>query len=273
MVQDRFLDLLATRATEGLPLEEQAELERLLRQVPDVRPNELEPAAVAVDLVGASAERFEPVPTDLVLKLQQQAAQHFGFTESPQAPAGNAPAAEVLAFPAAPATAPARRRGGIWLGLAASLAAASLGWWLGRSGSPVPQPLRSLSPIELAQAAAAQPDSLSWAFEAPGGSNPALSGKVAWNGRLQAGLMRFRGLPANDPTREQYQLWIFDEAQDERYPVDGGVFDVPAGAVEALIPIQAKLKIDRPKLFAVTIEKPGGVVVSSRERIAALATG
>jgi hypothetical protein len=268
MVQDRFLDLLAARATEGLGPEEQAELERLLRQVPDVQPNELEPAAVAVELAATAGRTLEPMPEDLASKIQQHAVQYFGFKLAPEAPA---PTADVLAFPA-PAT-PARRRGGFWLGLAASLATASLGWWFGRSGGPVPQPLRSLSSIELAQAAAAQPDSLSWAFEAPGGANPALTGKVAWNGRLQAGLMRFRGLPANDPTREQYQLWIFDEAQDERYPVDGGVFDVPAGAVEALIPIQAKLKIDRPKLFAVTIEKPGGVVVSSRERIAALATG
>ena len=41
--------------------------------------------------------------------------------------------------------------------------------------------------------------------------------------------MRFRGLAANNPTQIQYQLWMFDAERDERYPVDGGVFDVPAG--------------------------------------------
>jgi hypothetical protein len=38
-----------------------------------------------------------------------------------------------------------------------------------------------------------------------------------------------------------------------------------------IIPIEAKLKTVSPKAFAITIERPGGVVVSSREKIAALA--
>ena len=51
--------------------------------------------------------------------------------------------------------------------------------------------------------------------------------------------------------------------------VDGGVFDVPAcGSV--VLPIKAKLEVKQPTLFAVTVEKPGGVVVSDR-RIAILA--
>ena len=79
--------------------------------------------------------------------------------------------------------------------------------------------------------------------------------------------MTFRGLPANDPTRTQYQLWIFDQNQDERHPVDGGVFDIAPGSSEAVVPITAKLAVHTPTLFAVTIEKPGGVVVSSRQRL------
>lgn len=77
--------------------------------------------------------------------------------------------------------------------------------------------------------------------------------------------MRFQGLKANDPKRYQYQLWIFDEARDARYPVDGGVFDV-AGA-ETIVPIVAKVRVNQPTLFAITIEPPGGVVVSKREHI------
>jgi len=83
--------------------------------------------------------------------------------------------------------------------------------------------------------------------------------------------MKIGGLAANDPGEFQYQLWIFDQGRDERFPVDGGVFDVPSGADEVIVPISAKLDVDRPYLFAVTVEKPGGVVVSSRERIAILA--
>jgi anti-sigma-K factor RskA len=52
--------------------------------------------------------------------------------------------------------------------------------------------------------------------------------------------------------------------------VDGGVFDVSSDG-EVIVPINARLRVSRATLFAVTVEKPGGVVVSSRERIAALA--
>jgi hypothetical protein len=86
----------------------------------------------------------------------------------------------------------------------------------------------------------------------------------------QTGFMRFVGLHANAPSKEQYQLWIFDAERDQRYPVDGGVFDVSSDG-EVVVPIKARLHVSSATLFAVTVEKPGGVVVSSRERMAALA--
>jgi hypothetical protein len=49
--------------------------------------------------------------------------------------------------------------------------------------------------------------------------------------------------------------------------VDGGVFDVDRETGDVVVPITARLKVVEPTLFAVTIEKPGGVVVSKRERI------
>jgi anti-sigma-K factor RskA len=97
-----------------------------------------------------------------------------------------------------------------------------------------------------------------------------VSGDVVWSDEKQAGYMRLRGLPANDGTKETYQLWIFDKTQDKTTPIDGGTFDVPEDG-EIIIPINAKLKADDPEMFAITIEKPGGVVVSKREKIAALA--
>jgi len=72
----------------------------------------------------------------------------------------------------------------------------------------------------------------------------------------------------------QYQIWIFDGARDKRFPVDGGVFDVPANTTDVVIPIRAELMVHKPAAFAVTVEKPGGVVVSGREHVVALgATG
>lgn len=96
-------------------------------------------------------------------------------------------------------------------------------------------------------------------------------GDVAWSTGEQRGYMRFHGLPANDPGVEQYQLWIFDRNQDEKTPVDGGVFDVPAGG-EVVVPIRPALRVREPYLFVITVEKPGGVVVSDRRRLPLLAS-
>ncbi len=98
-----------------------------------------------------------------------------------------------------------------------------------------------------------------------------VTGQVVWDTSRQTGRMRFRGLAVNAPDEFQYQLWIFDRERDERYPVDGGVFDMPAGVDEAEVAIEAKLPVGRPTLFAVTVERPGGVVVSDRSRIASVA--
>jgi len=96
-------------------------------------------------------------------------------------------------------------------------------------------------------------------------------GDVVWSARAQKGVMRLIGLQANDRTRWQYQLWIFDKRRDQRYPVDGGVFDVPAGAREVFVPVTATVPVGDAVMFAITVEKAGGVVVSTRERIALLA--
>jgi len=97
------------------------------------------------------------------------------------------------------------------------------------------------------------------------------SGDVVWSDSQQSGFMRFQGLPANNPNVSQYQLWIFDDARDARYPVDGGVFNIPAANGEVIIPILARLRVHHATVFAVTIEKPGGVVVSDRKRLPLLA--
>lgn len=98
------------------------------------------------------------------------------------------------------------------------------------------------------------------------------AGDVLWSEEEQRGYMMLRGLKPNDPAVEQYQLWIFDTSRDERFPVDGGVFDVPSGQADVVVPIDAALPVDRPSLYAITVEKPGGVVVSDRSRIALLGT-
>ena len=97
-----------------------------------------------------------------------------------------------------------------------------------------------------------------------------VSGEVVWSDEKQMGYMTFRGLPPNDPNREAYQLWIFEQANLEAHPKDGGVFNV-SDTGEVIVPIEAKLRTVAPKAFAITVEKPGGTVVSDRQKIAALA--
>lgn len=113
---------------------------------------------------------------------------------------------------------------------------------------------------------AGTPDVGRWRWQGDAGGGP---GDVVWDRRGQRGFLRLRGFVANEPSRARYQLWIFDGARDDRYPVDGGVFDVPAGRDEVVIPVRASLPVTRPTAFAVTVEGPQGAVVSTREKLVA----
>ena len=97
-----------------------------------------------------------------------------------------------------------------------------------------------------------------------------ISGEVVWNDDRQEGYMSLANLPVNDPTKNQYQLWILDPKRDE-IPVDGGVFDIPVGSETAIIPIRNALQVSKPTLFVITLEQPGGVVKSKQEVVVALA--
>jgi len=88
-----------------------------------------------------------------------------------------------------------------------------------------------------------------------------VTGDVVWSDTRQEGYMLLNGLQPNNPQLEQYQLWIIDPDRGPQ-PVDGGVFDVPAGSDEVVVAVNAKLRVDKPVAFAITLEQPGGVVVS-----------
>jgi hypothetical protein len=154
-----------------------------------------------------------------------------------------------------------------WTGWAA---AAGIGLWAMVGRTPAPSSVADASPAAVRAALLADAGELAWTPGTDAAADSA-SGDVVWSDSAQAGVMRFRRLAANDPTKEQYQLWIFDAAGDERYPVDGGVFNVADGANETLVPIDPAIRVTRATLFVVTIERPGGVVVSDRSRVALVA--
>jgi hypothetical protein len=96
-------------------------------------------------------------------------------------------------------------------------------------------------------------------------------GDVVWSDARQEGYLRISGLPVNERTKAQYQLWVVDASRDT-YPVDGGVFDITSNG-ELVIPVHAKLRVNRPAAFAVTLEQPGGVVVSDGPMLLVAAAG
>ncbi len=212
-------------------------------------------------VAGAMVESaVEPVPSHLWQRLRGDAMA--AVAELQQVQPRQRDIAD--AAPASPRTALR------WFSWAAIVTAtAVLAWSMGarRAAPQSPQ-------VERAAMLAAEPDltPLDWGA----GPNPAgagISGDVVWSVREQRGFLRLRGLRSNDPARAQYQLWIVDAARGMP-PVDGGVFDVPAGGGELVVPIDAKLSIAEAQLFVITEEPPGGVVVSERgDRVVAVAGG
>lgn len=273
---EAMLDLLIKQATEGLSPAEQRALDVLDGEVASAYGRDLERAAAAVTLA-ASADRA-PLPAALAERLAQQAAEHFAASTK----VADLSTARVAARAAARQPSRAAVYGG-WLAAAACLVLAVFAWERSPPVAPVavvvPEtvpaapPEKPVPPSAAEERAAllAKSDVLKISLGAT--KDPAaagMTGDVVWDPVTQRGFLHFTGLAANDPAVHQYQIWIFDAGRDKRYPVDGGVFDVPANSAEVVIPIRAALMVRKPAAFAVTVEKPGGVVVSGREHVVAL---
>lgn len=162
-----------------------------------------------------------------------------------------------------------------WYASAALLVLAVAGWWPTlQSWAGVRPSLDELQSEALAdreRLLESVPDVGHWSWDPDAGLRIQARGDVVWDNAGQRGYLLLSGLPPSEPGRTQYQLWVFDAARDERYPVDGGVFDVPADRSTVVVPIRAALRISRPSVFAVTLEHAGGVVVSDRRHVVALA--
>ncbi len=223
-----------------------------------------------------------PAPLDRTL-LHPQPPQQPQPTRSVPVQLPAPPPAQVIPFRPAPGLEPSTGRFVMlagWVAAAACLLLAAGAWYFRPRTQivtvdvPAPPPTASTTPpmptpqeerdALLARAGTAR---LEWTKNAKDPASKQASGDVVWNAAEQRGFMRFRGLAKNDKRGSVYQLWIFDKGRDDKYPVDGGVFDVDDETGDVIVPIQAKLPVGEVALFAVTVEKPGGVVVSKRERI------
>ncbi len=273
----RLDELLAGRALGDLDAEEARELEKLLVALPGGDDLSFDLTAAALDI--ATLEKIEPMPAHLAAKLVAR--------DEPRI-------AEVTQLPKPRPRPPLLP----WLAAAAAILLALFGWWPRLSGqgptpsqsgtstttngtlaattslppcpstsssAPIPKPLAAQREELLAKAKDVV--KIDWKAAAKEPSAATASGDVVWSSTEQRGFMRFHGLAPNDSKLTQYQLWIFDQDQDDKYPVDGGVFDIDPSTGDVIVPIVAKIAAKHPKLFAITIEKPGGVVVSGRGHI------
>lgn len=269
---DRLDDLLADLATTGLDARDAAELATLTADPPRLaEPFEL--AAAALDRafsVGAPDVMPQHVRASAESALRSAMAGAVS-SDSLRLSRGAADAPLPAAHPTPYASTASRSSfaWAPWLIAAACLAfAASI--WMQRQpqspNTPNPAPVAALpTPEQLLSLPGTV--RVQWQPQKDAACTDC-SGDVIWDNASQQGYIRLHHLAVNDPTREQYQLWIIDKTQ--KHPIDGGVFDITAEG-DVVIPIDAKIRVTDPAAFAVTVERPGGVVVSDLGRVAVMA--
>lgn len=251
----RFEELQVGRLLFPLTSEELVEFNELARLRPAEEHDRFAPVVASLDLL-CSDMHPELLPEHLRLAVQGQAEQEMASKK-----------AVSLAKPSNITTSKSRTSNGLpWMISAACLLLALTSWLF----NPRPiQPETNLDRLRMELLASKEEIVQATWFD---GTTPIpnAQGDIVWSPTKQQGYMKFRGLPVNEPTKEQYQLWIFDENQSDSTPIDGGVFDI-SSEEGVVVPINAKLHVQSAYMFAITIEKPGGVVVSSRERLPLLA--
>ena len=280
-IRDYCDDLLVKDAIYGLHPTETQELDQLIEKLQLPLEERFEAPVAALDAGFAAMENAaddDPLPTSLQNKILSEASQHVGYDFDARDHHVSEPTQQQKIVETQ--SSKPKRWGWSsrekWLGL---VAVASLSFAL-LSLSGVLGPNRSAnqsaeSPLGLAQAMESLASTegtkrLAWSNPTNDVAVKDLGGEVIWNDAEQRGYMVLEGLAVNDPNQQQYQLWIFDTARSDDLPVDGGVFDVTETG-QIIVPIDNKLSITEAKAFAVTIEAPGGVVQSKRDRLPLLA--
>ena len=215
----RVEELLVQRAIEGLSPEQAAELQGLGAE--DDQSFDL--AVAALDI---ATTRPEPLPAQLLERILASADASAPSTD-------------------APIQAPRRRRSEriAWTTAAFGLAAAAAAVLWATNRPPeiqirdrvVAPVARSVQDERLDLLKAPDTQAIPWTPTKDPAGQSAL-GDVVWSQSRQEGFVKFEGLASNDPKRAQYQLWIFDKNRDDKFPVDGGVFDVGADG-EAIVRI------------------------------------
>lgn len=283
-LSERLIDLCADYAT---GLHEQNDMNELDRLDPGMSAREaFEAVAAELDIAFADTDPVE-MPDGLEERLLASVPAP-GVPDQPELRLVNDHAQPVRTSPQLESP---RGTWFPWLVAAASVAITGI-VLLRPTPTPTPdQPLVTLTALQqrdaLIEAHANDEDLLRYAWTPT--EDPTVVGQVTgeliWDEERDEGYMTIAGLEINDPSQFQYQLWIFDATRPlgelpqhgdafggllTQRPIDGGVFDITETG-EVVIPIDAKLLVKQGVAFAVTVEPPGGVVVSDRSRVPLLA--
>ena len=252
-LDDRLVDLVVQRATCGLSREESAELAALLVHANRGAIDELDRA---VDALRRGLDAAEPDATDDEMPASVRAG--------------------ILArgVTAKTSTQPQSDRMNFELALARARQSAKLGWivagaavvifgvlWLATLDTRSREDAHRVRIADVESA----PDLVRYAFTSADAAATGATGEVVWSDERQKGFVRLRGVAPNDAAKKQYQLWIVDSARDER-PIDAGVFNVAsadAASGDVVVTFRSSLPVAKPGAFAITSEKPGGVVVTA----------
>ena len=256
-IAERTKHLLVDQATVGLNEDKQNELNILLEMEMAALQEEFTQTAAMVQLgmLARDKRELDAMPDSVREKILAQANVQFGVDPGVEKSSRNELPTSLDEHRVK--TKRSTKSGWMMTGWAVA-AALALAFFVVRTDGPVPASFdaQRLTLLESVPGTVTTP----W-IESDQAGFEQVTGNVVWNDATQTGFMQLAGLPANNPAEAQYQLWIVAPERGEQ-PVDGGVFDVPAGEDTVIIPITAKLAVLNPAAFAITLEQPGGVVVS-----------
>lgn len=274
--KEKMLDLLILKATGEITKEELEQLQQLEKVFPELKDDvSFELTAAAINLVDLKTE--EQMPAHLQAKILASAESYFGAPENGKIENNGGEEEFQKTFDFEPKSSVWNSLGWLVAALACIVLAVNLWFTYNRPTeviqNPPPQTVTPTPTPSLVEqrlqflASATDAAQQTWSDFDP--KNPRnIEGDVVWSNAAQKGFVRFKNLPANDRSKETYQVWIFDETQ--KNPISAGVFDVSETG-EIIIPMDAAIKVEKPVMVGITAEKPGGVMVSDLKKVMAVA--
>ena len=242
--------------------------------------SEVEHAAALLDISVAASNPID-MPNDLADRLKARVSHYPDQNNAAVDPKNESDSSNPYQLPQAPSQEISQTRWVPWMVAAAALLIATVSIFMPRGTQSVPD-LNAQRLALIESTPAGELTQWDWISTDDAAVVGDVIGDVVWSDSLNKGFMRISGLAVNDPSLEQYQLWIFDvtnptgdlpqfgEGLLSQRPIDGGVFDINTSN-EIIIEIDAKIVVEQAAAFAITVEPPGGVVVSDRSRVPLLA--